>query len=109
MKADAGTFQIDVDATNQLCAVGEKYAARRDPSLDNSRGGMTANPWPSSDWVAYASERGPAAALLLLAAFGLITMACAPISFQSTARLAVRSAIAISWRMRPLSVCLCCF
>lgn len=29
MKADAGTFQIDVDATNQLCAVGEKYAARQ--------------------------------------------------------------------------------
>lgn len=38
-----------------------------DPSLDNDSG-MTANPWPSSDWVAYASERGlPALALLALA------------------------------------------
>lgn len=51
-----------------------KYAARRDPSLDNNRAGMTANPWPSSDWVAHASERGPLAALLLLGAFALIAL-----------------------------------
>lgn len=43
-----------------------EVATRRDPSLDDS--GMTANPWPSSDWVAYLSERGlPAFAALVLA------------------------------------------
>jgi hypothetical protein len=30
---------------------------------------MTANPWPSSDWVAFVSERGFVAAILLFAAF----------------------------------------
>jgi hypothetical protein len=34
-----------------------KFAERRDPSLSNA-GGMTDNPWPSSDWVAFISERG---------------------------------------------------
>ena len=42
-----------------------EYAARYDPSLDNNEAGMTTNPWPSSDWVAYVSERGFAATLLL--------------------------------------------
>jgi O-antigen ligase len=45
---------------------------RGDPSLDGRSPGMTANPWPSSDWVAFLSERGPVAVLLLLAAFALI-------------------------------------
>jgi O-antigen ligase len=35
-----------------------------DPSLDHDSG-MTENPWPSSDWMAFVSERGPAAAILL--------------------------------------------
>jgi O-antigen ligase len=48
------------------------YAAARDPSLDRSEAGMTANPWPSSDWVAFVSERGLAATLLLgLALLGI--------------------------------------
>lgn len=48
------------------------HAARRDPSLDRSEPGTTSNPWPSSDWVAFASERGlPAAILLALALFGI--------------------------------------
>jgi len=40
-----------------------KYALPSDRSLTDD--GMTANPWPSSDWVAFVSERGviPAAAL----------------------------------------------
>lgn len=46
-----------------------EHAARRDPSLDPGAGGMTHNPWPSSDWVAYVSERGFAATLLLGVAF----------------------------------------
>ncbi|MCU1245256.1 MAG: hypothetical protein JWN02_1166 [Acidobacteria bacterium] len=42
-------------------------SARSDPSLSDSEGGMTSNPWPSSDWVAYVAERGfPAVALLAL-------------------------------------------
>lgn len=41
-----------------------------DPSLDSE--GMAANPWPSSDWMAVLSERGPIAFLLLTAAGGLL-------------------------------------
>jgi O-antigen ligase len=42
-----------------------EHAARRDPSLDPAETGMTYNPWPSSDWVAFAAERGFAAAIVL--------------------------------------------
>jgi O-antigen ligase len=45
------------------------HAAPSDPSLDRSTGGVTSNPWPSSDWVAVISERGFPAAILLLLAF----------------------------------------
>jgi O-antigen ligase len=44
-----------------------KYAARNDPSMSQD-GGLTSNPWPSSDWVAYLSERG-------LVGFGLLLLA----------------------------------
>jgi O-antigen ligase len=44
-----------------------------DPSLASD--GMTANPWPSSDWVAVLSERGIPAFLLLSAAGGLLFLA----------------------------------
>ena len=43
------------------------YAPDDDPSLTNS--GMTANPWPSSDWVAFMSERGIVAAAALMGVF----------------------------------------
>ena len=49
------------------------YAAAGDPSLDNSAAGMTSNPWPSSDWVAFVSERGFIASLLLF--FALLGIA----------------------------------
>jgi O-antigen ligase len=44
------------------------------PSGDKSlaENGMTANPWPSSDWVAFVSERGVVAAVALLAAFAIL-------------------------------------
>jgi len=46
-------------------------AAPNDPSLDPDDG-MTSNPWPSSDWIAIAAERGlPALAAMLLALFGM--------------------------------------
>ena len=46
-----------------------------DPSLDQTNGGMTANPWPSSDWIAAISERGIAAFVLLALAFLALTTA----------------------------------
>ena len=48
-----------------------RYASRGDPSLASD--GMTANPWPSSDWITFLSERGPVAfALLVLAMVALL-------------------------------------
>ena len=45
------------------------FAPGGDPSLAD--GGMTSNPWPSSDWVAVASERG-VAVVALLGVFALL-------------------------------------
>ncbi|HSP17166.1 MAG TPA: O-antigen ligase family protein [Thermoanaerobaculia bacterium] len=39
-----------------------------DPSLNDSEPGTTFNPWPSSDWVAFATERGFLAVLALAVA-----------------------------------------
>lgn len=48
-----------------------RVAPAGDPSLD-AEPGMTANPWPSSDWMAFIAERGAiAAALLALVLLGL--------------------------------------
>jgi O-antigen ligase len=47
-----------------------RFAKRGDPSLASD--GMTANPWPSSDWIAFVSERGFPAVAVLLAAFAWI-------------------------------------
>jgi O-antigen ligase len=53
-----------------------EHAARHDPSLSDSEGGTTSNPWPSSDWVAVVAERGPIAAVVLALAFlGMFTAA----------------------------------
>lgn len=47
------------------------FATAGDPSLADD--GTTANPWPSSDWMTFVSERGPiAAALLGLALLALV-------------------------------------
>ena len=50
-----------------------EHALRYDPSLDNNEAGMTTNPWPSSDWIAFISERGFAATILL--AIGMVLIA----------------------------------
>jgi O-antigen ligase len=42
-----------------------RFASRNDPSL-SQEDGVTSNPWPSSDWVAYLSERGVVGLALLL-------------------------------------------
>jgi O-antigen ligase len=47
-----------------------RYAPRGDKSLTES--GMTANPWPSSDWIAFLSERGVVAAAALLGVFTVL-------------------------------------
>jgi O-antigen ligase len=52
-----------------------RYARRSDPSMSESEAGVTSNPWPSSDWVAFAAERGPLAALLLALAFAGLAVA----------------------------------
>jgi O-antigen ligase len=60
------------------------HARAGDPSLDRSTPGMTANPWPSSDWVAFLSERGLIALLLLLAAFGMMAWRAAVEALRAT-------------------------
>jgi hypothetical protein len=47
-----------------------KFAPSSDRSLTDD--GMTANPWPSSDWVAFASERGLIPTLALLGVFAVL-------------------------------------
>ncbi len=47
-----------------------RFAPRGDPSIADD--GMTANPWPSSDWMAFLSERGVTAALALLGVFTML-------------------------------------
>jgi len=42
-----------------------KYASRGDPSM-SQEDGITSNPWPSSDWIAYLSERGVLGVVLLV-------------------------------------------
>ena len=52
-----------------------RVAAKGDPSIDRDDG-MTANPWPSSDWVAMIAERGiPATLAFVLALTGLAVLA----------------------------------
>src|SRR6478672_9560342 len=52
-----------------------RVAARGDPSIDHDDG-MTANPWPSSDWIAMLAERGlPATLAFALAYVGLVVLA----------------------------------
>ena len=46
-----------------------RHVKAGDRSLDPSDPGMTFNPWPSSDWVAFVAERGIAATLFLALAF----------------------------------------
>jgi O-antigen ligase len=50
------------------------HAVRYDPSLNPSEGGMTFNPWPSSDWVAFIAERGFIAGALMIVAFAGIAL-----------------------------------
>lgn len=53
-----------------------EHAEPDDPSLDQREPGMTANPWPSSDWVAQLAERGLLGfGLLVLSVVGIVVAA----------------------------------
>jgi O-antigen ligase len=72
------TNSLRMAASNPVFGVGPgnwpvryvRFARSRDASLADD--GMTANPWPSSDWAAFVSERGFVAAGALLAVFLLL-------------------------------------
>lgn len=51
-----------------------RFVPRGDPSMNPSAPGMTFNPWPSSDWVAFVSERGFIGALLLVIVMAMIAL-----------------------------------
>jgi O-antigen ligase len=69
---------LKMAAANPILGVGPgnwpvrytKYAPSGDRSLADD--GMTANPWPSSDWIAFMSERGFVVAAALLGVFVIL-------------------------------------
>ena len=72
-----------------------KYASRNDPSMSQDDG-LTSNPWPSSDWVAYLSERGVIGFGLLLLAMILLAARAFRDVWRSTNRDAERVMTAIA-------------
>ena len=60
------------------------FAARNDPSIGDDN--MTSNPWPSSDWIAFISERGIVATVCLLLALAFATK-------DATARALIAAAV----------------
>jgi O-antigen ligase len=69
---------LDMALANPVLGVGPgnwpveyvKFAPSNDRSLADD--GMTANPWPSSDWAAFVSERGIIPAIALLTVFAVL-------------------------------------
>lgn len=69
---------LQMAAANPIFGVGPgnwpveyvEFAPSSDRSL--SEDGMTANPWPSSDWVAFVSERGIVPTVALLGVFAVL-------------------------------------
>jgi O-antigen ligase len=68
-----------------------RFAARDDPSLDSNDNGMTTNPWPSSDWIAFIAERGVAATACLALALLMIALTA-----ESAALLGVLAAVVVA-------------
>jgi O-antigen ligase len=71
-----------------------RVAAKGDPSIDRDDG-MTANPWPSSDWIAMLAERG----LLATLAFALAFIGLAVLSVS-----AMRNALDLDELLPPLTL-----
>ena len=97
------TNSLRMTRTDPLLGVGPgnwpvmypKYASRNDPSM-SSDDGVTSNPWPSSDWVAYLSERGAIGiALLLVAMVGLLGRAVTDLKRQDRSAEQLLTAIAL--------------
>ena len=67
-----------------------RFASKGDPSLNSE--GMTANPWPSSDWMTFLSERGAAAFVILaLAVIALVVDAVRALRVQGDPERAMAS------------------
>ena len=72
-----------------------RYASDNDPS--RGQDGMTSNPWPSSDWMALLSERGPAAFVLLgLAMLALLTDGLRGVRDPASTETRVTSAVMLA-------------
>jgi O-antigen ligase len=71
-----------------------KFAPPNDPSLSEATG-MTANPWPSSDWIAALSERG-VAAFLAMVSFVLLLIGGALAVRYDSARSATERLAAVA-------------
>jgi O-antigen ligase len=75
------TNSLHMAASNPVFGVGPgnwpveytRFAPSGDRSLTDD--GMTANPWPSSDWVAFVSERGFVPTIALLSVFVMLFFA----------------------------------
>jgi hypothetical protein len=68
-----------------------RYAPPDDPSMAEGTG-MTANPWPSSDWVAALSERGVPAVVALLAAVVFLIGGALAVRYDASQSAATRLA-----------------
>jgi O-antigen ligase len=97
------TNSLHMTRANPLLGVGPgnwpviypRYASRNDPSM-STEDGVTSNPWPSSDWIAYLSERGAIGiALLLVAMVGLLGRALADLKRRDRNAEQVLTAIAL--------------
>jgi len=74
-----------------------RFAGRDDPSLDSNDNGMTTNPWPSSDWIAFIAERGiVATALLALALLSIALAAMRRLTAETATLLALLAAVVVA-------------
>ncbi|HEY4305826.1 MAG TPA: O-antigen ligase family protein [Gemmatimonadaceae bacterium] len=73
-----------------------KFASKNDPSMSTSEEGLTSNPWPSSDWMAYLAERGVVGFALLLLAMVMLALRAVRDVWRSSTRDAGRVLTAIA-------------
>jgi len=72
LRMGLGHMLLGIGPGNWPVEYPRQAAGRRDPSMSDTEGGMTFNPWPSSDWIANIVERGPTATVLMLIVFAMI-------------------------------------
>jgi O-antigen ligase len=71
-------------------------APSADPAMNPGERGMTFNPWPSSDWVAFVSERGFMAAGILALALGMLALDGVRSALREEERESVLAAAALA-------------